>query len=122
MGAGLAGLALRAHDAEGKPISAGAKLVLAQMALTAKDADALPEYWDGWGPLAEALAYPVTYTGTGRDRRAHLTDAGKRAVARYLAECRAAGLVTVEAAPTRRGNARYGLRITDLYRQRATGE
>lgn len=111
VGAALVGLALMARDQDGEPVAYRGKLVLVKMALVALDDDLTgerdPVYFAGWADLAEALGYAAADYGP----------AAERAVARALADLRAAGLVTVDEPSTRRRNATYRLHLGVAFRR-----
>lgn len=84
----------------GQPgVSDRARLVLARMAVVAKDTDDQPVYFGGWPFLAPALGYPAY------DNRA------KQAVKRAVAELLTAGLIKSHGAPGPGHNVVYVLRI-----------
>lgn len=105
MGVMLVTLALFAADHDGNPVSPGAKIILCKMAVLCRDDGEPPIYFGGWPALAECLAYPK------------FTPAAKRAVARYLNELKAAGLVYVYESGHRGRNAAYALNLGKTYPQ-----
>lgn len=97
MGSQLARLALLPRADLG--LSHPARLVLARMALDARDHDAEPIYFGGWPVLAMAM---------GRDG---YTLADKRSVARAVAELVEAKLITLKRGGAHGRNATYALHL-----------
>lgn len=104
MGASLVVLAL---GAELK--SHAARLVLTRMAVTAKDADSVPRYWDGWEPLASALGRTPNEDGTWPTSAAE--NAARRAVDRTVATLIRDGLIERTNVPRPGLQAEYVLKL-----------
>lgn len=69
------------------------RLLLLTMCLTAMDTDEQPQYYAGSSQLARDLGYPPRKDPHADEAHARAVTAGERAVARALAELRAAGLI-----------------------------